>query len=607
MNLIQNLIVTNVLIVMIYLVYKGAFSKSSFFQANRAFLVTGSFVALILPWISPVMGFLSPANDLQWMAAVPVVNDESLKLTGAVLAEPINSIRPRELALGAYLAAALAIAVICGFLWIRLLISIRKVPRHRYGKLKIVEIKNGWSAFSLFRTVFYPKPYEPDLPETKLILEHELVHARQMHTLDNIFLGALRLAFFFNPCIHLLHKELMITHEYLADRLTSGSDRTGYSRLLISHQFKVPRLILMHSFNQQSFLKRRLNMLSKNQPNQLAAWKYLLVLPLLGGMILGSSWSATAQDKNQKKKTETAAKVEKQLKKMGFVKTGESTWTKDGITVQAMDNVAMEEINARLKEAEEAKIQQQNEEEKQVFLIVEDMPTFQGGNIEDFRIWAQRNVKYPAEAKDKKISGTVYVSFVVNRKGEMVNINIVRGVNPLLDEEVIQAMKSAPAWTPGKQRGQPVNVSFAIPVKFVLDSAGDQSPKDSLILKPKSGNTHFVEGESKKSPEKQVFMVVEEMPVFQGGGIEKFISWIYDNVKYPREAMEKSISGTVEVSFIVNEKGQVEDAQITKSAHPVLDEAAVAAVKSSPEWRPGKQRGQYVKVSFNIPIKFTLN
>lgn len=111
---------------------------------------------------------------------------------------------------------------------------------------------------------------------------------------------------------------------------------------------------------------------------------------------------------------------------------------------------------------------EEEEEDKQVFLIVEDMPTFQGGTIEGFRNYIQANVKYPALAMENSISGTVYVSFVVNRRGEVSNITIVRGVDASLDEAVINALKQAPKWEPGKQRGKPVNVSFSIPVKFIL-------------------------------------------------------------------------------------------------------------------------------------------
>ncbi len=110
----------------------------------------------------------------------------------------------------------------------------------------------------------------------------------------------------------------------------------------------------------------------------------------------------------------------------------------------------------------------EEEEDAQIFQIVEDMPKFQGGEIEEFRNYIQGVVKYPPLAMENGISGTVYVSFVVNRRGEIAGINIIRGVDPSLDEEVIKALKGAPKWEPGKQRGKPVNVSFSIPIKFIL-------------------------------------------------------------------------------------------------------------------------------------------
>ncbi|MFA5815355.1 MAG: M56 family metallopeptidase [Bacteroidales bacterium] len=597
MNYLPSIILANLFMILIYLVYKGAFSQSHFFQANRFFLLTGVASALALPWISPAMDFLKPSTDIQWLQSIPAAQQDGAKQAGGVVVEPISRMSASQLILGIYLAIIAVMSIIFAIQWIRLKLLWRNAPVQRYGQLKVKIINKGWSAFSYFRTVYCPEPFDPTLPETKVILEHELVHARQLHTLDNIFFGICRLVFFFNPFIHLLHKELMITHEYLADHLTSGSDRLGYSKTLISHQFKIPRFVLMHPFHTQSFLKRRLNMLSKNTQNHLAGWKYMLVLPLFGGMILGSSWSVTAQDKNQRKKTETAAKVEKQLKKLGFVKTGERTWSKDGWSVMATDSVTVEQLNASIKELEEFKIKKQSEEAQQVFLIVEEMPKFEGGEINDFRNWVQSNLKYPAEAKDKKISGTVYVTFVVNTKGEVVNTNIIRSVDPILDAEVIRVLKFTPAWKPGKQRGKAVNVSFSIPVSFALSKSGD-------MIKPPANQKEPVKPEEE---DKIIFVIVEEMPEFEGGTLEKFRGWAQARVKYPQKAMEESKSGTVEVSFTVNKKGEVEDVQIVKSADPILDEAVMNVVKSSPIWKPGKQRGRLVKVSQTIPIKFILN
>lgn len=111
---------------------------------------------------------------------------------------------------------------------------------------------------------------------------------------------------------------------------------------------------------------------------------------------------------------------------------------------------------------------EEEEEEAEVFFIVEDMPTFQGGSLESFRNYIQENIDYPTIAMENSISGTVYVNFVVNTSGAITAINIVRGVDASLDNEVTRALKAAPKWSPGKQRGKPVSVSMAIPVKFIL-------------------------------------------------------------------------------------------------------------------------------------------
>ena len=113
--------------------------------------------------------------------------------------------------------------------------------------------------------------------------------------------------------------------------------------------------------------------------------------------------------------------------------------------------------------------EEEEEEDVEVFYIVETMPQFQGEGIEAFRAYIQKNVTYPQLALENGISGIVYVSFVINRRGELTNISILRSVDPSLDEEVIRALKAAPKWEPGKQRGKPVNISFSIPIRFILN------------------------------------------------------------------------------------------------------------------------------------------
>ena len=179
----------------------------------------------------------------------------------------------------------------------------------------------------------------------------------------------------------------------------------------------------------------------------------------------------------------------------------------------------------------------------------------------------------------------------------------MRGVSPLLDSEALRVVKSSPKWKPGKQRGQVVNVAFTFPVKFVLQEPGKTGPEEKAIpVEIKIQEKPVTEEEI---PEEEIFFIVEDMPSFQGKGLNGFREeWIMKQLEYPETAAKKGIEGTVYVEFVVNKKGDVTNVKIKKGADPLLDAEALRVVKSSPEWIPGKQRGQVVNVAFTFPIKF---
>ena len=99
-------------------------------------------------------------------------------------------------------------------------------------------------------------------------------------------------------------------------------------------------------------------------------------------------------------------------------------------------------------------------------LIVEVMPAFKGGGLDNFRFWLQKRTNYPSSAIEQKIKGTVFLTFIVEKDGSVSNVTIIKGVHPLLDDEAVKAISGSPKWSPGLQRGQPVRVRFQIPVSF---------------------------------------------------------------------------------------------------------------------------------------------
>jgi len=111
---------------------------------------------------------------------------------------------------------------------------------------------------------------------------------------------------------------------------------------------------------------------------------------------------------------------------------------------------------------------------------------------------------------------------------------------------------------------------------------------------------------SNKQSKETAFDVVEKMPEYPGGQMQ-MMTFLMENMKYPKEAQSKKIEGRVIVTFIVEKDGMVTEAEVVKSVYPALDEEALRVVSIMPKWQPGMQKGKPVRVKYTIPITFRLS
>ena len=113
-------------------------------------------------------------------------------------------------------------------------------------------------------------------------------------------------------------------------------------------------------------------------------------------------------------------------------------------------------------------VEEEEPEEQTIFEVVEEMPQFPEGGQAGLMKYLSSNIKYPTIAQENGTQGRVTVQFVVNRDGSIVDVKVLRGVDPYLDKEAIRVISSMPKWIPGKQRGKPVRVKYTVPVMFRL-------------------------------------------------------------------------------------------------------------------------------------------
>jgi TonB family protein len=135
----------------------------------------------------------------------------------------------------------------------------------------------------------------------------------------------------------------------------------------------------------------------------------------------------------------------------------------------------------------------------------------------------------------------------------------------------------------------------AIEETNLQDNAETVNPKDIVYIEMEPEETHD-----------DVFMVVEEMPEFPGGTMA-LLEYLRSNIKYPKECRDNNIQGRVLVSFIVGKDGKITNPEIVLGVDQALDAEAMKVVAAMPEWKPGTQKGEKVRVQYTIPINFRLN
>lgn len=127
--------------------------------------------------------------------------------------------------------------------------------------------------------------------------------------------------------------------------------------------------------------------------------------------------------------------------------------------------------------------------------------------------------------------------------------------------------------------------------------------EDESENKPVENPSDFGEYGDEDTGDDDIFQIVEDVPTFPFGDVSK---WIAKNVKYPQIAAENNIQGKVFMNFVIEKDGSITDVKVLRGVDPALDKEAIRVIKSMPKWKPGKQRGKPVRVSFNLPITFTL-
>ena len=284
MSWLYYLLEANLYLAAFYLLYKLLLQNTTFYNANRYFLVLSIIMAFTIPFMQ--LGFLK----LPMEVATEIQMEEApQQFIEVVVADQPTAWGLNDYLLYGYLALAIGLAA-------KFLFSITKIIRlyfnhqkRKLGNYTLVELSAEHAAFSFFNVLFI----HPNMAKNNAVLTHEMIHIKQKHSLDIILLELLKIICWFNPVVYLVKNDLTLLHEYIADESTTakGISKHEYAMFLIENSMASYSPTLVNQFFNQSILKSRINMLNKEKTAKWARLKYLLAVPLGMGLLCASTLS----------------------------------------------------------------------------------------------------------------------------------------------------------------------------------------------------------------------------------------------------------------------------------------------------------------------------
>jgi len=441
--LLSYLFVSTLIISVLYAVYWFFLRRDTFFQINRCYMLAMVIISLLFPVMPITWSPVDRSAPVAVLLDTVIIRPEMVEIT---LQEHMRWI---EIAMVVYFSGVLIFLLRFGLQLIQLYLITRRFGIREHHGQHMVMVDRGYAPFSFFNLVFINESMVP--PGTLgAILEHERVHIRQYHSFDLILIELVTILQWFNPVIWLASREMKSIHEYLADEgvLQNGISRPAYQQMILDETMGIQVNELTNNFN-FSLLKKRIAMMTKPKSKTWAKGKVLISLPLLLillCMITARSFSSSMEKFVPEKLTITPAL---------------------SLNDPVIQDKAKQESQIKYKDAITG---------KEVYTVVEKQPAFPGGQ-DGYRKFLVENIKYPEEAMKKAVTGTVYITFIVEKDGSVTNVKVLRGIGAGCDEEAVRVVKMMPNWIPGEEKGKPVAVQYNLPIKFALETKKKEGTK----------------------------------------------------------------------------------------------------------------------------------
>ncbi|HMQ08502.1 MAG TPA: TonB family protein [Saprospiraceae bacterium] len=616
--MIQYFIHVSLCWLVFYGIYYTFLRKETFFWINRTYLLSTLFLGILIPVLGPVVKEWFFSGSQSEVGIFYILSDSSRYWTEWVAEQPVSSEIPptpwwKQILLFLYIAGVFT----TGLKFIHGLLRIRSLytggNKTAKGNYILVETKHFHLPFSFFHWVFISQKL-PLRKELETIIHHELTHVRNLHSLDVLVVELIHVIFWFHPLMPFYKKAIKEAHEYHADAsVLRINNKKNYGQILLGQSTSGLEIALAnHFFNSQ--IKNRITMMYKRPSGRRALVKYLVAVPAFILAILLFS--------NHTLLTGELESLDINLTQDTLPKNKESSIS---------ENVYMTHLFS---------------EQGEIFTQVQRMPRFPGCedingtdqekdacSKEKLMEYMYSELKYPLDDKEAGIEGIVVIQFVIDEFGRISGSKVVRnpggGLGSEAERIVMNMNNLKDRWIPGMQENVPVKVMYTLPVRFSINESkmgvfnpvppapeSPGSPPVPASFPPPPPPPPPISGE-------EIYVTAEKMPRFPGCeddwladseknecAKQKFLKYVYSNLKYPAHAREKGIEGMVIIEFIVEKDGSISQSRIVRDIGANCGDAALEVVNSmnsmDQKWIPGRQRNRLVRVMYTLPVRFQL-
>lgn len=454
---IKSAIALSVFLVFYYLILE----REKMHQFNRFYLLFSIVISLVIPFVS-----------FEIIKEIPVNFSNQISIGQAGIMHQVAEKTDYKLIFlwSLYGFVTLILAIRFGRnVWS--IISKSKInPIINFKKSKLVLVDEKILPHTFLNYIFINADDYKNRNIEEELYTHELVHVTQKHTFDILFVEFLKTIFWFNPIFLWYKKAIQLNHEFLADQeiVQTYNNVPFYQNLLLRTGSGHQTIYLASNLN-YLVTKKRLIMMTKRTSKNIAFLKKIAIVPVVLVLTAFLCVKTIAQSSKVEMKTDTVKKLSSKMdvvfkdeKKNIILKKDYAELTdeqKRRIPPPPPPPSALKNAPA-LKEQEGLKVSYDTTGVKQ--------PQFPGG-ITEFYKFIGKNFKMPAEVSKNKIEGKVFMEFMVEKDGSLSEFKEIKGLGYGLGDEATRVLKLSPKWIPASKDGQPVRVSYSLPISIKSD------------------------------------------------------------------------------------------------------------------------------------------